>query len=159
MTSYRAPGTIEFTLSKVLGELSPEDVERATGKKHDSIARKSNPDQNRPLSFAEAVALDAMLKSKGGRTQFAPLLEEMTDRKVKELAGLRPIPNEPLASKIIRLNVEVGHLAEEVERAQAMDSPGGRSITPHEWRDLLCAAENVKAVVNYLMDIARARSR
>lgn len=77
MTTARQPGNTEFVLFHVLRDMSDNEIERATGKKRNSLSKASNPnDDDRHLSLDDAIGLDVAMIMRGDAPRFFPHMQQ-----------------------------------------------------------------------------------
>lgn len=146
MTVYRAPGTVEDTLARVLRVLSPADLAEATGKGVDAFRKASNPNAPHGLRLDDAAALDAALVARGYAPEFGPLFAELQQRAA---ARMRPLePGAPDIDRGLRRVVaETGALSTAIDRAMA----DGR-LSTRERREIASEAQDVIEAARHIRD-------
>lgn len=157
MTLSRPADSVYGALFHALKQLDDEEILAATGLRRDSLEKKSRGAGYAGLPLEQAARLEAMLRTKCATPIFQPVFEDLVQAGLREFSNrTRPTPGS-LGDKILRLNIELGRLSAEVERAQSHDSPGGAAITREEWSELLAATVTVRRAVDHLIEVAKAR--
>jgi hypothetical protein len=147
MTLYRAPGSIDAILIQTIGLLSPDEVRRATGKDQSHFYKIANPGNRWDLHFRDAIALDAALLARGQAAAFGPLLAEQV-QEVQQRLGVAPRrPALAPETAVRRLMMELGQLAEAVDRAMA-----DGTVTAAERRDISREAQEIIETARALRD-------
>ncbi|WP_372393802.1 phage regulatory CII family protein (plasmid) [Azospirillum sp. HJ39] len=148
MTLQRTPGSIEHALLQVVNELSPQEIETATGLKIGTFRRISNPLNGTALDLDDAAALDAALIRKGRPPRFQPLFQEIIASVVAQLGGAEA-PVTDFGRSLRQLNIESGRLAKEIDDALADDH-----VDQAERRRIAAAANDVMEHARVIRDAA-----
>lgn len=157
MAYQRRAGSVQRAAFDALNQLDEDCIRQATGKARDTLIRKSKASGYAGITFEEATGLEAMMVHIKRTPLFEPLFQQMVAEKIREISNVvRPAPAS-FVDEVLRLNVQIGRLSQEVEKARSAEGDGGRVVTPREWEDLKKAAEDVKRVADGLMDLARRR--
>lgn len=102
MTCRRKAGTTEHLLHGIIGQLSPLDIQDATGKSADNFYRCSNPNIDQKLHFDDAISLDEKLLKIGKGAVFLPHFKTSLSGMGKSLCP---------KDRFMNLSVEFGELA------------------------------------------------
>lgn len=148
MTVYRKPGSIEDALRQAVQELSPQEIKQATGLTAAKFRKTSNPLDGTDLELADAAALDAALIARGKSPVFIEVMQEITAAKLAELQGDER-PETDFARQLVRLDIESGTLAKEIDTALADDH-----VDQQERRRIARAAQNVMDHAREIRDAA-----
>lgn len=144
MTYARRPGTIEAALTDSIQQLTPAEIERATGKSLSLFYKAANPIKPAALHLVDAVSLDAALIVKGEPPRLLRRARELKHARVVELGG-RPIhePQHPL-DRLAGVMAELGDVAGEVRAACCGSSPHGRGIDEREAARILAEVDEAE---------------
>lgn len=157
MTMAREPWSIEAALLQVLRELTPAEIEGATGRKPAYFYRLARPDTETSIGAGHAAALDALLIAGGRPPLLLPAIERARDHQVERLGGPRH-QAQPPAERMMRLVATIGDVCAELAAAQADHSDGGRAITDAEAQQLAARIREGRAQLDRLeADIAAHR--
>lgn len=118
MTINRKPGSVEDALKAAVGDLSPSQIHEATGLKHATFVKLSNPLSGGSLDFDDAAALDAALIKAGKTPRFLTVFQDIMASVLDRLGGA-DVPKTDFARSLRRLDVESGVLAKEIDDALA----------------------------------------
>ena len=116
MTLYRSPGSIKGVLAEVIRQLTPEEIEAATGKKPGTFRQLSHPENDYQLDLDDAAFLDAALEVRGLPAAFGPLFEEMKREAAASIGDRRPSAL-TVERGLVRVSAELGTLAHAIDRA------------------------------------------
>lgn len=103
MACRRKAGTTEHLLYGVISQLSPLDIQDATGKSTDNFYKCSNPNVDQKLHYDDAISLDEKLLEIGKGAVFFPHFESS----LKDI-GQAICPKD----RFMSLSKEVGELAD-----------------------------------------------
>ncbi|MEI6558012.1 MAG: phage regulatory CII family protein [Rhodospirillaceae bacterium] len=149
MTLYRSPGSIKSVLAEVIRQLTPEEIEAATGKKPGTFRQLSHPENDYQLDLDDAAFLDAALEARGLLPAFGPLFEDMKREAAASIGGRRSGALS-VERGLVRVSAELGTLAHAIDRAME-----DGELTLNERREiatkaqrLIDAARTVRAAVD-----------
>ena len=109
MTLRRRPGSEEAVLMNVIRQLTPEEIEDATGKTIDHFRHLSANKNGQRVHLRDAGRLDAALEAKGLAPLLIPHALEVTDDTVARLGG-RMKPAVSIEAGLRHLAIESGAL-------------------------------------------------
>ena len=113
MTHQRTVGTIEHALLNVINDLSPGEIEEATGKRPGTFYKAANPAQAAGLHLKDAIALDGCLIARGRPAVF---LNIYLDRMRSNGVNTEPVDIE---REFVQAVVKIGELGRRIDKAMA----------------------------------------
>jgi len=145
MTHHRKAGSIEDKLREVLNVLSPDEIQRATGKKVATFYAISNPTNDYVLDMDDAAAFDAALMHRGLLPVFAPIFQEMTKAALARFGGAASVEMDLMAG-MCRLSKEVIelHVAASEAMAAGKLTPALRRTLARESQDVMDHAREIR---------------
>lgn len=137
MTHQRLAGSIEHALLQTVKDLSPAEIEAATGLKIGTFRKLSNPLNGETLDLDDAAALDAALIKRGLSPRFLAVFQEITMSALQRIGGAAE-PKTDYGRSLRRLDIESGQLAKVIDDALA-----DNHVDQDERRRIAKQAQNV----------------
>lgn len=151
MTYYKAPNTVEGAIGRVLGVLSPLDIQDAASLSPDALYKAGNPNNPRQLPMKAAAGLDGALVARGMAPAFLPIYQDLMSETVQRLGNVS-VPPMDLNMGFRRLAKELGDLA------AALDGMDGNA-TAETYRDIAHEAQDVAEWARTMVKAAEQLAR
>lgn len=148
MTHQRLPGSIEHALLQTVKDLSPAEIEAATGLKIATFRKLSNPLNGETLDLDDAAALDAALIKRGLSPRFLEVYQEIMVSALQRIGGAAE-PKTDYGRSLRRLDIESGQLAKVIDDALADEH-----VDQEERRRIAVQAQNVMDHAREIRDAA-----
>ncbi len=136
--------SLEQAVQAVVRNLSEESIKNATGKTKDYFQRVSDPrrDNKRNLHHQDSIKLDIACLREGKGHPILNAHQSQIDKFLKDSNKQVDIKN-----TIIGMNIRLGYLSEEVQKALDPKGPSGEKINRNEKNDLFEKISRLEEII------------
>ena len=134
----------EDAVRKSIGILGLEQAAEVICKSESTMYAYGNPDQEKHISVKDALALDMACLEEGGETPFTTMMRLSID--AVDFRGRVDIPN-----ALLDLHAAAGRFSEVVRGAKAPASPGGKTLTQQERKQIMTIGDRVLTDVQQIL--------